>query len=247
MTALYPNCIFARLRRTPRVPCRGVGLLVILYFILSPVFAATLPDHVFTDLEGRTLTAKIIQVAEPNVYLQSGTGVPFPVKIGAFVAKDQAYIQQWALNNQKSAQPFNIFALKEIVNDPAGGLPQQAFKVTLKNLTNNNLTNLRIDYVVLRQPTPNAIAPLPRISGTATITVLAKNGQASIDTTEISAKGDRVAVWIRVYNAQGVLMQDWSSAPNMTDAEEWSTTDKNNSNRNPSRDGFGFDGKSGGR
>jgi hypothetical protein len=205
--------------------CQCIGLSVFVFLFSSSVFAASAGEYTFTDPQGRTLVAKIISVAQPDVYLQSGNGQPFPVKIGAFIAKDQAYIQQWVLDNQKAVQPFNIFALKNAVADTSGELPQQGFKVTLKNLSGKDAANLRIDYVVLRQPNAAAIAPLPRITGTANIGAIAKNGEASIDTDSITTRGSHLAVWVRVYNSAGTLLQEWSSAPKLTDAEDWDSTD----------------------
>jgi len=223
MTAFTPIRFYLRVRWSLHTLCQCVSFAFVMLWASSSVFAAS-ADHTFTDQAGRTLIGKIISVAQPDVYLQSGAGQPFPVKIGAFTAKDQAYIQQWALDNQKSAQPFNIFALKNASADSTDDLPQQGFKVTLKNLTSSSVTKLRIEYVVLRQPTQGAGPPLPRITGSTSITVIAKNGEASFDTDLIPAKGSRTAVWVRVYNAQGKLLQEWSSSPAMTDSEQWSLT-----------------------
>jgi hypothetical protein len=220
MTDFYPYHFPFRVRWSLHTLCQCVGLALIMFWTSSAGFAAS-SDYTFTDQEGRALVGKIVSVVQPDVYLQSGAGRPYPVKIGAFSAKDQAYIKQWALDNQKSALPFNIFALKSAVDTSPDELPQQSFQVTLKNISGKSVVNLRVDYVVLRQPSPNFTAPLPRITGSAKITSIVKNEEVGFETDPITAKGSRLAVWVRVYNSQGKLLQEWSSAPALTEAEEW--------------------------
>jgi len=221
--AFTPIRFYLRARWSLHALCQCVSFTVAMFLVTSSVFAAS-TDHTFTDQAGRTLVGKIISVTQPDVYLQAGSGQPFPVKIGAFIAKDQAYIQQWALDNQKSAQPFNIFALKNTVADSSSDASLQGFKITLKNISGKSVASLRVEYVVLRQPMPDAIAPLPRIAGVASITAIAKNGEASFETDQISAKSNRTAVWVHVYNAQGKLLQEWSSDTAITDTEVWDLT-----------------------
>jgi hypothetical protein len=196
-------------------------MFVILLCASSMAWAADSANHSFTDQQGRTLVAHIVRVVEPDVYLQSDDGLPFPVKISVFSAKDQTYIQQWASEHKKSAEPFSISALKNVLADTPGSLPQQGFNVTLKNLSGKDAVNLRVDYIVFRQPTPNSAAPLPRVNGTTSIIAIAKNREATFETDRIIAKGTRLAVWVRIYNASGTLLQEWSSAPEITKDEEW--------------------------
>jgi len=197
---------------------------MIMLSVSSVVFAADTSTYKFTDQQGRTLVAAIVRVAEPDVYLQSDNGQPYPVKISVFIAKDQAYIKQWEQQHEKTAEPFTIFALRNTLTDSSEALPMQGFNVTLKNFSGAGVTDLRVDYIVLRQPTPTSLAPLPRISGTAEITSITNKGDASFDTLRIGAKGSHVAIWVRIFNASGVLLQEWSSSPAMTKDEQWSPT-----------------------
>ena len=223
MTALHSSSI-PRPRWSLRILCQWVSLALIFVALPSLAMAASSGDHTFTDQQGRTLVAQIIRVVEPDVYLQSDNGQPFPVKVAVFIAKDQAYIQQWALEHQKTAEPFTIFALRNTLTDSSQALPVQGFNITLKNFSGADVKNLRVDYIVLRQPTQNAVSPLPRISGTVEITSIANKGEASFETDRIPAKGNRLAVWVRIYNSKGVLLQEWSSSPAMTRDEQWSPT-----------------------
>jgi hypothetical protein len=202
---------------------------VIVVSISSFALAADTGNHTFTDQQGRTLVAEIVRVVQPDVYLQSDNGQPYPVKIGVFVAKDQAYIKQWAQDHDTTAEPFTIFALRDTLTDSTQALPMQGFNVTVKNFSGANVTGLRVEYIILRQPTQGVLAPLPRISGSAEINAIANKGEASFTTDRIGAKGSRLAIWLRIYNASGTLLQEWSSSPAMTKDERWSPSTSSSS------------------
>jgi len=218
MTALSPTCLSPRLRWLLRIFCQCGSFVLAVFFTSSFALAA---DHIFTDQQGRTLPAQIVRVAEPDVYLQSGNGQPYPVKISVLSTKDQVYVLQWATAHQKASEAFAISAVRNSVADPDSSIPLQGFDVTLKNLSDKDLVNLRVDYVVLRQPTPTTLAPLPRISGTTRIVSIPKNKDGSFQTDRIPSKGNHVVVWVRVYDSRGNLLQEWSSGPEITKDEEW--------------------------
>jgi hypothetical protein len=217
-------CSISRAKWSLHRLCQCVGLTMVVFAMTPWVFAANSADHTFTDQQGRSLVAQIVRVAEPDVYLQCADEEPFEVKIGVFIAKDQSYIQQWALDNQKTTDPFVIFALRNVLSDSTGGVPEQEFEVTLKNVSGSDVTNLQVDYVVLRQPAAGAPAPLPRINGKTQIASIAKNMETSFATDQIQAKGNRLAVWVRIYNSSGTLLQEWSSSDELTKNEKWDST-----------------------
>jgi len=221
MTAFFPNCLNPRLRWLLRIFFQCGSFALALFFTSAFASAADSSDHKFTDQQGRTLTAQIVRVAAPDVYLQSDNGQPYPVKISVLSAKDQAYVQQWGTAHQKAAETFAISAVRNSVDSPDGSIPQQGFEVTLKNSSSKDLVNLRVDYVVLRQPTPTTLAPLPRISGTTKVVSIPKNKENIFQSDRIQSKGSHVAIWVRVYDSRGNLLQEWSSAPDITKDEQW--------------------------
>jgi len=177
--------------------------------LLAAVFAASLlairlpaatPDlHDFTDQQGRTLKAAIVNVIGQEVSLQRANGEYFKVKISIFSNADQDYIQQWALK-QAADDKGNAFTFTA-VRAPSSYTTAQTsdqtiqrwlsgFKVTLTNQSSMELQKLHADYQIFKLvavpgATDPSTDPITRTAGTVALDLVPPNGDQTFFTTKV--------------------------------------------------------------
>jgi hypothetical protein len=115
--------------------------------------------HLFTDLKGRSVGAKIIKVDPQRglVELELENKRRSKVKPSVFIKEDQDYIRDWALGNAfMSSSGLRFKAEKEVVEDwyESGGVgvnrdfEKVVYNCELKNGSLHTYENLEMDYCV---------------------------------------------------------------------------------------------------
>jgi hypothetical protein len=155
--------------------------------------------HDFTDQQGRTLKAEIINVIGQEVSLQRADGENFKVKISIFSSADQDFIRQWALKEAADAKgdALTFVARPADSNNTTAQSSDQTiqrwlsgFKVTLTNQSSMELQKLRVDYQLFKQEAVPGAAdpstnPITRTAGTLTLDLVPANGDQTFITTKI--------------------------------------------------------------
>jgi hypothetical protein len=229
-----PPPAIARRRLAPGLSAKSRGKLRLALAVLAG-FAAMAPsafaasaerdvsEHVFTDWQGHTLQACITDVSGPDVYLQHRGELPFKVKISVFSKDDQAYIHNWSLNHPDANLPkvFRISALLSRPTTPTNP-PEHGFKILLTNISGKEQGPYRIQYVLFNLPMPGATdhLPLARLNGETLIDALPPDSGTLVETSRMSGTSLRLAVWVRVYDASGALVQEWKSSPALA-SQSW--------------------------
>jgi hypothetical protein len=155
--------------------------------------------HDFTDQQGRTLKAEIINVIGQEVSLQRADGENFKVKISIFSDADQAFIRQWALKEAADAKGDALTFTASIIdsNNSTAQTSDQTiqrwlagFKVTLTNESSMELQKLRVDYQLFKHAAVPGSAdpstdPITRSAGSFTLDLVPANGDQTFATTKI--------------------------------------------------------------
>jgi len=193
-------------------------------------------NHSFTDEQGRSLDAEIQGVSGSDyVILKRDNGVPFKVKINVFSQKDRSFIQQWAQNQahpllidvfQIAASPSKVATSNKDSNGQNAST--QGFKVELKTIAANEVagtTGYTVRYVLFKLPKneSTAIYPVPRESGVTQVAKLDPNVGFVFETTKMTNPNFNyhLALWMRVYDSHGTLVQEWTSSPDIAKNETW--------------------------
>jgi hypothetical protein len=193
--------------------------------------------YTFTNNEGKTVVAQIVNVVDDTVYLKRQDGQSFQVPISEFIGSDQASIRWWAVQEatQDGAEVFKIVATpskgKETFNPTNNQLTwDEGFTVKLTNETPLHLVNPVIHYILLTAPQFGTVA---HVFGNATLAELPANGEATFETSKSAVvqygegpghhdiNNQVLAVWVRIYDSNNQLVQEWCSSLDLMKSETW--------------------------
>jgi hypothetical protein len=206
--------------------------------------------HVFTNRQGVTMKAELIEFNEPNITLKRADKQTFVTDIKIFSDADQAYIRTWALHQamQQKDGVFTIEATSERDPNKTSVTPDitttqwnAGYAVTLHDKAGMELRNLRVDYNVFKQNGDTAAAEsVTRLTGTTSIVTVADDATAGFSTAKIAlqrlqvnagwivsniptrVQEDRLlGVWLKIYTDQGELIEEWSSSPDVMSTQKW--------------------------
>jgi hypothetical protein len=167
--------------------------------LATRLLAADADLHDFTDQQGRTLKAEIINVIGQEVSLQRADGENFKVKISIFSSADQDFIRQWALKEAADAKGDALTFVTSTLdsNNTTSQSSNQTiqrwlagFKVTLTNQSSMELQKLHVDYQLFKhEAIPGAADPstdpVNRTAGSFTLDLVPPNGDQTFVTTKI--------------------------------------------------------------
>ena len=210
--------------------------------------------HDFTDLQGRSLKAEIVNVIGQEVALQRADGQKFKVKINIFSSADQDFIRQWALKQAADAKgrALGFIADQTPSNNTTAQTSDETiqrwlsgFKVTVTNQSSMELQKLRVSYQVFKHVTVPGAAdpstdPITRTAGTASLDLVPPGGDQAFTTAKVpmssyqlnpgyswgsrasrSSSDELLGIWVRVYAANGDLIQEWCSRPSLMKKQKW--------------------------
>jgi hypothetical protein len=183
--------------------------------------------HVFQDQSQHSLTAQIVAVAEPDVYLSREDDIPFRVKISVFSATDQQYIQQWAQTHV--AQATLRISIAPNLASPSNGATAsnmlRDYKVTISNQLGVDLTDLHIRYIIFKKVpgAPKNFSPLPRQTGAIDVAKIAASSNLTFETDRVAMPP--VGLWLRVYDHDDRLLQELASSPDIITNDKWDPVD----------------------
>jgi len=204
----------------------------------TPAAAAPEP-YTFTNAAGKTIQAQIIAVVGESVSLKRDDGQSFTVAIKTFVDDDQAYIWHWAvMDAAKRGNPifkFELTKLPETRSDktfPGSRrvIPNLAgYKVKVTNTTSLRMLKPIMEYIVFANTnTMVPDSPLAHYYGKFAPDEIKANDQSAFETVKaMLIVGDKQdngrleGLWVRVYDADHQLIQEWCSTPELMKKEKW--------------------------
>jgi len=216
-----------------------IGLVLAAALLLTPAHGASSPAadateaHTFTNAGGKTIQAHIMGVTGESVSLKRDDGQTFNVVIKTFVDADQTYIWHWALlDAAKKGTPIFKFELSKTAEVPSGKNNKygtQGYAVKVTNTTSLRVLKPVMQYQIFDNPNINVPgAGLNGYSGMFNPDEIAANGTGSFETLKVTwpglggqAIGRLMGLWVRVYDADHQLIQEWSSPPELMKKEKW--------------------------
>src|SRR5690606_12955817 len=112
----------------------------------------------FTDLEGRTIRAKIVRVYAEDVWIRRDDNQLFRLPIARFSAGDQKRIEEWRVLEDLRRLPLKISSRQFTANrqeihrgDEVSYREDAGYEVTVRNPLNHDLENLRVEYRVYKR------------------------------------------------------------------------------------------------
>jgi len=202
----------------------------------AAIAPANSPDlHTFTPADGKTITAQPASVTDSTVALKGLDGIIHRIAIADLNKEDQAYLVRWQIRNAlKNGSKIFHFNLSSATLEPAShqagaaGAPDLAsYQVTLTNSSSFPVVQPTIQYLLLAFPSAAGTLPgtVPdRYSGTVPTDTLAPKAELRFDTVKaqlVHHFGRLLGVWVRVYDADHVLLQDWCSNPEVQKTQPW--------------------------
>ena len=216
------------------------GMLVALVAILMAGLArgADAPAsemRTFTNSAGKTLQAQIVNVDNDTVYLKRSDGKSFQLAINTLSTDDQAYLRDWAVKQaiHNSETVFTISATPfKGSESTANGLVHWSagYKVKLANQTTLHLLNPTIQYILFNL---RLNASTLKTTGSTDLKEVPANEAVTFDTKTVNVtqygtgSGEHyminkpVGIWVRVYDSNQQLVQEWAEPLNLLKTETW--------------------------
>jgi len=213
-----------------------IGLLALAW--AGPARGADAPSsevRTFTNTSGKTIQAQVVNVDNDTVYLKRADGKSFQIPIATFGSEDQDYIRDWAIQEalHNASQLFEISAAPNRgASTTANGLMRwgEGYKVKLANQTTLHVLNPTIEYVLFNL---KLNASVLKTTGSATLKELPANAETTFDTKNVGViqygvgTGDYetankpIGIWVRVYDSNQDLLQEWSEPSDLMKTETW--------------------------
>jgi hypothetical protein len=216
-----------------------------------PAQPANLPpgQHQFTSQSGHTVIAAIVSVGTDGVTLRRDTGQTLIVPLSAFSESDQAYIEDWALDQalqQKqdilaiSASEFSHHQDSTSLDGNKQSKNNSGYTITVGNQLNLGLSGLRAEYIYYWLPFGNSEAHMNTsifkfvhgFHGAVALAPIPSQGNLQVDTKPFQPAPDPLnpspqnpdnkllGIWVRVYRGQK-LIQEWCSASEILANQSW--------------------------
>jgi hypothetical protein len=145
----------------------------------------------FTDNEGRTINARILEATVREVRIERDDGQVFRAPIDRFCAEDIAFISRWRTLHELQRPSALEFSARRFLDNTESQrsrstrtqTSEAGYEVSIRNNLGYDLEGLRVEYrVFYRQGAPGIAGqdrPLSVVRGTADVnTVGARNGIA---------------------------------------------------------------------
>jgi hypothetical protein len=229
--------VITRFRRSR--PARGAGIALAAILLAAVARADDSPEiHTFTNAAGKTIQAQVINVDNDTAYLKRADGKSFQVPIDTLGQDDQSYVRDWAIKEalQDGSPIFDISAeLNKGTMSSANGWVRwpSGYKVKLVNKTTLHLLNPTVQYILFNL---RANASTLKTAGSKTLTEIPANDAVSLDTKTVGVEqwantitnnyivNKPIGIWVRVYDDNQQLLQEWSAPIDLGKTESWDTS-----------------------
>lgn len=173
----------------------SLKLIPALLLLLAPAFAqAEYRD--FTDQQGRTINAELINVMGDQVRLKRSDGAAFNVNPSIFCPEDQEFIRMWMLTTLSERDSLFKISAKAAGTNPKSidgtkGVDVEKwdgyYRVDLENISDTTLENIEVRYCFLAFHMEVAAdkrreGKTEPLKGSLTIPLLKPRGEFSFDT-----------------------------------------------------------------
>jgi hypothetical protein len=253
-------------RCCPRRSRCGISTALAAILLAGPAFAADAPGpetHTFTNSTGKTIQAQIVNVDNDTVYLKRTDSKSFQVTIDTLGQDDQAYIRNWAIKEalQDGSPIFDISAelTKGSMNTVNGWVHwNSGYKVKLVNKTTLHLLNPTVQYILFNLKSNGADL---KTSGSKSLTEVPADDAVTFDTVTVGVQqwantltdnyivNKPIGIWVRVYDDNQQLLQEWAAPLDLVKNETWDTSPPRGSGKKktpPARSGDSGAGDSSG-
>jgi hypothetical protein len=243
-------------------PGRGAGIALAVILLASMARADDTPapeTHTFTNPAGKSIQAQVVNVDNDTVYLKRTDGKSFQVPIDTLGKDDQSYIRDWAINATLhdgspifdiSAEPTKgtMATINGYLRWPAG------YKIKLVNKTTLHLLNPTVQYILFNL---KANASTLKTAGSKALTEVPANDAVSFDTRTVSVEqwadtltdnyivNKPIGIWIRVFDDNQQLLQEWSSPIDLGKTESWDSDPPHGSGKKRTSSSVSGDSSSG--
>jgi len=237
-----------RFLRSGRRHRARIALAACLLAGLARADDAPAPDpgmHTFTNAAGKTIQAQIINVDNDTAYLKRTDGKSFQVVIDTLGQDDQSYIRDWAIKEalHDGSPIFDISA--ELVKGSASTVNgwvrwPSGYKVKLVNKTTLHLLNPTVQYILfnlkanaatLKTPGSKSLPEVPANEAVSFATKTVGVEQWANTLTDNYIVNQPTGIWVRVYDDNQQLLQEWSAPLDLMKNETWDTTPPRGSGR----------------
>ena len=211
--------------------------------------------HTFTGTDGHTFRAKIVSLVADTVNFLPEDGSSLRLPLTSLIKADQTYVMATVLQQRRTLnEAILTFAATTQNSDETSANSsgavirkwREVFKVTVKNETPFNLTNLRVEYIIFKTPlapdiTSKATLPRELYSRVLALDALGRGASKTFSTEPFEMQniksagnvyftdypgahsvGDVLdAIWMRVYDADNGLILEWSSSSTVVHGRTW--------------------------
>jgi len=242
-------------KNTPGIPNKIVKQRSIFVFLaFGLVLLKTQLDgaqsRTFTDAEGRTLIAEVIEADAKTIRIRRDDGVVFDLPRERLSESDQTFIDEWIRDRafayggiEVTMRRVRLKSERAQTKSSVRTTEQWCYKFSVQNHSRMQLDNLAVEYRVFwtndRASVKEKELPRLRIDGDATISSLAPRESTELSTKTITLRttelksGRRYAgtskrrvsdslagIWIRVLQ-DDVVLHEFARPSKLIKEEEW--------------------------
>jgi hypothetical protein len=244
---LEPNAGPPRLLIDRRVSARG---LLLAWAVLSLAGPAAAEPRTFTDREGRSITAEIVDTTSSVVRIRRDDGRLFEIAKSTLSTADLEYVAEWERQRDFAFGGIEVATRRARLESDRSNTKSSArhdevwcYRITIKNGSRARLEGLTAEWRVFYiDDTAKAVRdklPLKRLNGRTNLGVLEAGGSTEVETSTVrlqtverkagqggGGSGKRKiedsleGVWVRVLRGSEVVAE-YSSPGSLQKTEAW--------------------------
>lgn len=234
---------------SPLDPRFLTGIFVMLC-AAAPLHSASLTFRTFTDVEGRTIEAEVLEADKTVVQIRRDDGRVFELNRSRLIEADQQFIDEWirkrafafgdlevsAWRVRKGAERSETKSTKDFVEE-------WCYTVSISNKSRADFNNLSVDYrVYYREDSirkSDKKPPLQYDAGRIQIGRLASRNEVQLDTSVIALDVSQLkigwkhrgtgkrrtedsleGIWLRIFS-DGDLVKEYSNPTDLPRRQSW--------------------------
>lgn len=235
---------------TPATPTRRVRAVAAAIFLLVAIASLAHAEmRTFTDAQGRTVQAELIDASATTARIRRADGQSFDIPLETLSAADRAFVEAWVLKRtfvfgglEISAHRVRLESIRTQTRSSRRTDERWCYRVTLRNRSKARLDDLTIDYrVFFIDDMPDADAdnlPRQRVSGQARVAALPAGANTEIETSAVALQmtqrrsgrrssgakarieDELAGIWVRVSRG-GETLVEFANPTTLPRKEQW--------------------------